>query len=51
MHIIVLNNDTFDVIDMTGVKSIAYASGNYTITKSDNTSVTYSDSTYSVKIL
>lgn len=51
MHIIILNNDTFDVIDMAGVKSIAYASGTYTITKADNSTATYSDSTYSVKIL
>lgn len=51
MDIIVKKKDSFDCIQYNGVKNIAFSSGTYTITKSDNTTVTYLSLNYYIFIL
>ncbi len=41
MCVVVKKKTTFDMVEYTGVKSIAFDGTTYTLTKSDNTTVTY----------
>lgn len=46
MFIVFKNRTTFDQVQLTGVKAIAFDGTTYTVTKSDNTTATYSAATF-----
>ena len=51
MHVIVKRKDNFVVGDFVGVKNIAYSTGTFTLTMSDNTTQTYASDTYFVFLM
>lgn len=51
MDLIVKKRDTFDCVQYNGVKNIAFSSGTYTLTLSDNTTKTYLKANYYIFIL
>ena len=51
MNVIVKKKDSFDCVQLNGVKNIAFSSSTYTITKSDNTTVSYASASYYIFIL
>lgn len=46
MFIVFKNKTTFDTVQLDGVKNVAFDGTNYTVTKADNTTATYSASTW-----
>ena len=50
MTIIFKDRETFDTIQLDGCKSVSLANGTYTVTKSDNSTATYSAATYIIWI-
>lgn len=51
MTIVVISKGSFTTVQLSGVKNIAYASGVYSVTLSDNTVVQYSADDYRISIL
>ena len=51
MHVIVKQKETFRVQDHYGVKNIAYANGTYTLTLSNDSTLSYSIDTYYVFLM
>lgn len=51
MNIIVITKNSFNTVQYSGVKNIAYASGIYSVTLADNTVIQYSADTYRITIL
>lgn len=50
MTIIFKDRETFNTIQIDGCKSVSLANGTYTVTKSDNSTATYSAATYLIWI-
>lgn len=50
MNIVILARTSFNVIEYSGVKNIAFDGTTYTITKSDNTTVTYAKADYLINM-
>ena len=46
MTIVLKNRESFDTVQHTGVKSIAFANGVYTLTLANDTTVTYQQASY-----
>ena len=51
MTIVVISKGSFTTVQLSGVKNIAYASGVYSVTLSDNTVVQYTADDYRISIL
>lgn len=51
MHIVIKRKENFDTREYTGVKSIAFAAGIYTLTLADDTTVTYAKADYYVFLI
>ena len=50
MTIIFKDRNTFNMIQLDGCKSVSFANDTYTVTKSDNSTATYSATTYLIWI-
>ena len=46
MTIVLKSRENFNTVQYTGVKSIAFANGVYTLTLADNSTVTYQQANY-----
>lgn len=46
MKIIIIARTTFDVVEFNGIKNIAFNGTAYTITKADNSTVSYNAADY-----
>lgn len=50
MDILIISKTTFNCVELDGIKNISFSSSSFTITKSDDSTVTYSKDDYLLSI-